>query len=51
MISYLSAYYSKAITEWHWFIYEEGRSGINNIQNTIFWGNGGIKKKTDINKL
>ncbi|CAD8196346.1 unnamed protein product [Paramecium pentaurelia] len=51
MISYLSSYYSKAITEWHWFIYEEGRSGTNNIQNTIFWGNGGYNKKTDVNQL
>jgi len=31
MISYLSSFYSKAVTEWHWFIYEEGRSGTNNI--------------------
>ncbi|CAD8196278.1 unnamed protein product [Paramecium pentaurelia] len=51
MISYLSSYYSKAITEWHWFIYEEGRNGVNNIQNTIFWGNGGRNKKTDVNQL
>ncbi|CAD8100715.1 unnamed protein product [Paramecium primaurelia] len=51
MISYLSSYYSKAITEWHWFIYEEGRNGVNNIQNTIFWGNGGHNKKTDVNQL
>ncbi|CAD8210964.1 unnamed protein product [Paramecium octaurelia] len=52
MLSYLSSYYSKAITEWHWFIYEEGRTlNVYNIQNTIYWGNGGRNKRTDENQF
>ncbi|CAD8121080.1 unnamed protein product [Paramecium sonneborni] len=40
----LDPYYFEALTFWHWFVYQEGVDGTNNIRLTIYFGHGKQEK-------
>ncbi|CAD8067418.1 unnamed protein product [Paramecium sonneborni] len=40
----LDQYYYEALTFWHWFVYQEGVDGTNNIRLSIYMGHGKQEK-------